>query len=285
MRRNRKDNIRRERIIMLASSAFVLAALTMTGIYMKGENVQSKDDGYTIDFTELENSADNKAREIARNQPIEPVVPEDDLDYVPMEAGSHLVQIPGLTDGEGVVSGEENLLGEAEDAEKVETGEADRDGEEDADDAKNTISGHTEVVKELHFPTDGLVRPIAAEVLMPYSMEASIYFATLDQYKYNSAVMYAAEEGSKVSVCAEAKVVDIYEDAQIGKTVVLDLGDGYLATYGQLKDVAVKKDAYVNPGETIGAVAAPTKYFSVEGCNLYFRVTKNGESVNPESLY
>ena len=40
---------------MLASSAFVLAALTMTGVYMKGQNVESKDDGYTLDFTALEN--------------------------------------------------------------------------------------------------------------------------------------------------------------------------------------------------------------------------------------
>ena len=34
MRRNKKSGIHKERIIMLASSAFVLAALTMTGVYM-----------------------------------------------------------------------------------------------------------------------------------------------------------------------------------------------------------------------------------------------------------
>lgn len=50
---------------MLASSAFVLAALTMTGVYMKGQNVESKDDGYTLDFTALENNADDKMQEIS----------------------------------------------------------------------------------------------------------------------------------------------------------------------------------------------------------------------------
>lgn len=49
---------------MLASSAFVLAALTMTGVYMKGQNVESKDDGYTLDFTALENNADDKSGNI-----------------------------------------------------------------------------------------------------------------------------------------------------------------------------------------------------------------------------
>ena len=65
MRRNKKSGIHKERIIMLASSAFVLAALTMTGVYMKGQNVESKDDGYTLDFTALENNADDKMQEIS----------------------------------------------------------------------------------------------------------------------------------------------------------------------------------------------------------------------------
>ena len=86
---------------MFASSAFVLAALTMTGIYMNSRNEESQDNGYTIDFTELEESADDKYREIAQNtetqQESAPQVLEDDLDYMPMEAGSAQVEIPGLT--------------------------------------------------------------------------------------------------------------------------------------------------------------------------------------------
>ena len=105
MRRNnnRKNNAKRERIIMFASSAFVLAALTMTGIYMKSRNVESQDDGYTIDFTALEDSTDDKYEEIAQNTEVNqenaPDGLEDDLDYTPMEVGSGLIEIPGLTDG------------------------------------------------------------------------------------------------------------------------------------------------------------------------------------------
>ena len=58
----------KERTIMIASSVFVLAALTMTGIYMKSNNTQEQDDGYTIDFTALENNAEDKYEEIARNE-------------------------------------------------------------------------------------------------------------------------------------------------------------------------------------------------------------------------
>lgn len=311
MRRNRKNNIRRERIIMIASSAFVLAALTMTGVYMKEQNAESKNDGYTLDFTALEENVDNKYQEIAQNAGVknekntdvsmggsgsgltdEQANLEDDLDYLPMEAGSHLVEIPGLTDKTSALSGEDVKEGGLKDEEKdEEKNQAKEDGSEDEnEDNKNDDeeagAENVIVTKELHFAeTDKLTRPVSGEILMHYSMDGSIYFATLDQYKYNPAVMFSAAEGSVVTACAEGKVVSVYDDAQIGHAVTLDLGDGYQATYGQLKDIEVKKGSYVNPGETIGSVAAPTKYFSMEGANLYFQLTKDGAAVNPETLF
>ena len=102
---------------MLASSAFVLTALTMTGIYMQNKNKESKDNGYTLDFTALEENAENKYQEIARGNTGDSDISEsaeqllkgdgtgtsvidnteDDLDYMPMEVGSGNVEIPGLT--------------------------------------------------------------------------------------------------------------------------------------------------------------------------------------------
>ncbi len=34
-------------------------------------------------------------------------------------------------------------------------------------------------------------------------------------------------------------------------------------------------------GDVIAEVASPTKYFSVEGTNVYFKLTKDGTPVNP----
>lgn len=299
MRRNRKNSIKKERIIMLASSAFVLAALTMTGIYMKEQNVESKDDGYTLDFTALEESADDKFEEIAKNnqqtdyskeqfihnntnvtQDIQPEVTEDDLDYMPLEVGSGDVEIPGLTSSmetleeADLLEGEEELLAEAETA-------------EEADNVDKEASSQNAVVeKSLSFnESDGLLRPVSGEILMNYSMDASVYFATLAQYKYNPAVIFSAAEGTTANACAAGKVINVYEDAQIGKAVTLDLGNGYQATYGQLKDVNVSVDSYVEEGDLIGAVAAPTKYYTLEGSNLYFQLTKDGTPVNPEGMF
>ena len=144
---------------------------------------------------------------------------------------------------------------------------------------------HT-VEKTLHFAeSDGLQQPVQSDILMHYSMDQSTYFATLDQYKYNPATIFSAEEGEAVTACAQGKVTSIFENEEIGKAVTLDLGDGYEATYGQLAEIAVQEDSYVNPGETIGKVAAPTKYYSAEGSNVYFALTHNGEPVNGETLF
>ena len=48
-----------------------------------------------------------------------------------------------------------------------------------------------------------------------------------------------------------------------------------------LQEVTVEEGDYVETGAVIGHVAEPTKYYSVEGSNVYFKLTKDGEAVNP----
>lgn len=306
MRRNnnRRDNAKKERIVMLASSAFVLAALTMTGIYMKSRSVESEDNGYTIDFTALEESVDDKYQEIAQNTETnlanEPEVLEDDLDYPPVEVGSGLVEIPGLTDnlmeeadlahGEQLLNGTETEVAEKPDVEPMEAPEVipEETPEEIPEAAEHEEATSQDVVVDrvLHFSeANGLLKPVSGDTVIPYSMDRSTYFSTLDHYKYNDAVMIGAEEGSAVIACAEGKVVSIFENEEIGHAITMDLGDGYLITYGQLNGINVTLDSYVNPGDTIASIAAPTKYYSREGSNLYLQLTKDGVPVNPESLF
>lgn len=129
--------------------------------------------------------------------------------------------------------------------------------------------------------TDRLTWPIDGNVLMNYSMDKTVYFATLDQYKYNPALIIQGEVGEEVWSAKEGEVTSIKTDAQTGTTVKVNLGDGYEAVYGQLTNVAVKEGQRVDKGELLGYLAEPTKYYSVEGANLYFELLKNGKSVNP----
>lgn len=123
--------------------------------------------------------------------------------------------------------------------------------------------------------------PVEGSVLMNYSMDQSIYFATLDQYKRNPAMVIAAGAGDAVAAAAAGEIVEIRDDAQTGLTVVMDIGDDYTLTYGQLQNLNFKEGAHLEAGDVIGVVAEPTKYYSLEGTNLYFEMEKDGSPADP----
>jgi murein DD-endopeptidase MepM/ murein hydrolase activator NlpD len=130
---------------------------------------------------------------------------------------------------------------------------------------------------------DHLAWPVVGNVLINYSMDKSVYFPTLKQYKYNPAIIIQAQEGDIISAAASGRVTGIYEDTQLGNVITVDLGSGFEITYGQLKNILVSEGSFISAGDIIAEVAAPTKYFSVEGTNVYFKVTKDGVPVNPLS--
>ena len=123
--------------------------------------------------------------------------------------------------------------------------------------------------------------PIVGDVLINYSMDKTIYFPTLEQYKYNPAIVISATQGENIAAAADGRVTSVGYDPVIGNTVVMDLGNGYELTYGQLTDITLKEGQQVKAGDTIGKVAKPTIFYSVEGSNVYFKMTKDGEPVNP----
>lgn len=138
----------------------------------------------------------------------------------------------------------------------------------------------------LHFtPEEGLTWPLEGNVLLNYSMDSTVYFETLDQYRYNPAMIIGGDVNSKVKLIATGKIKDISENEETGCTVVQDLGDGYEAVYGQLKEVSFEEGDLVEQGQVIGYVSEPTKYYSKEGSNLYFALRKNGEPVDPLEFY
>jgi len=126
-----------------------------------------------------------------------------------------------------------------------------------------------------------LLWPVNGTILLNYSMDKTVYFSTLDQYKYNPAVIISGAEGDQVISATTGIVKSIDVTAETGTTVNIDIGNGYELFYGQLKEVPVKVGDYVEAKTVLGYVSQPTKYYSVEGCNVYFEMRKDGQPVNP----
>ncbi|MCI8773788.1 MAG: M23 family metallopeptidase [Lachnospiraceae bacterium] len=308
MRRNR-TGVRKERIIMLASSALVLTALTVTGVFVRSSHQKSNENN-VLDFSAIENGVEESAENTLTGEDMGTLFTEvgtDDLDYDPFfqEANSANVENErniGKTQDNSDKTEEEPAEKEADEQEGVtETSEKKKEQETKQKDSaeEGMFDESSETIKEMPEDTealattvqpildfgdeDRLVWPIVGDILINYSMDKTIYFPTLQQYKYHPAIVIAATEGETITAAAEGRVTSVSYDRELGNMVVMDLGNGYELTYGQLDNITVSEGSYVTTGDIIGSVASPTKYYSMEGANIYFKLTRNGEPVNPMS--
>lgn len=128
---------------------------------------------------------------------------------------------------------------------------------------------------------DSMAWPVEGEIVLDYSMDATTYYPTLEQYKCNPSILIQSEAGTDVTASYGGMVLDIYEDAELGTVVETSLGNGYEAFYGQMDNVMVSVGDRIEEGQVIGEVAEPTRFYSVEGSHLNFRLTRDGEPVDP----
>lgn len=256
--RNR-HHLKKEKFVMLASSLLVLSALTLTGVYVK-ERTRIQDEN-SAELSRVEEESEENTQEntalVNVGSAVNPNVKEDALEG---DYGSYSSR-----------QQQEKTMETKEEEKKP-------DNESTETDAKETSAK----VPALSFsPQEGLVWPVVGKVLINYSMDKTVYFPTLQQYKYNPALMIEAAEGKTITAAADGRVSRVYHDVQYGNCICVELGDGYELTYGQLGNIELQEGDYMKTGDVIGTVAAPTKYFSKEGANVYFKMTKDGEPCDP----
>jgi len=258
--RNRNHQ-KKEKFIMLASSVLVLSALTLTGVYVK-ERTRIQNEN-SAKLSREEEMTETETEESASPANVAKAVNPRAEDALESDFGNYEARLDEVEEVEDMA-----LTGEDTAMDKTERNEAAK-----AVNSKGVTLSFS--------PQEGLVWPIVGKVLINYSMDKTVYFPTLAQYKYNPAIMIQAAEGENIAAAADGRVSGIYYDAQYGNCVSVDLGSGYELTYGQLGNIELKEGDYMEVGDVIGTVAAPTKYFSVEGTNVYFKLTLNGEPVDP----
>ena len=137
-------------------------------------------------------------------------------------------------------------------------------------------------IGELDFGSDKTLEwPVSGDVILPYSMETTVYYKTLDQYQTNPGMLIAAGSGSTVQNAYLGKVVKVTSDNTYGNMVTLYIGNDYSIVYGQLDTIYVKEGDYVKAGESIGTIGKPTDSFEEEGSHLFFQILKGDTPVDP----
>jgi murein DD-endopeptidase MepM/ murein hydrolase activator NlpD len=127
--------------------------------------------------------------------------------------------------------------------------------------------------------------PVVGEVVMPFSMNSLVYDKTLDQFRTNDSISIAAVAGTQVKAAADGVVVSVTNTREQGNIVVVDNGNGWTTTYGQLQDgVLVKEGDIVRRSQVIGGVGNPSIFSVLLGNHLELRITKDDTAKNPLDL-
>ena len=122
--------------------------------------------------------------------------------------------------------------------------------------------------------------PVDGEVLSGYAMEVLSYNENTRDWRVHNGVDFAAPEGTAVVAAADGQVYTVYEDDQMGMTVVIRHEGGYTTRYSSLEP-SVSAGQAVTMGQTIGAVGTSALMENALGHHVHFSVSQNDESVDP----
>lgn len=282
VKRKRKSTFMGGRAVTVAFSLCLLAVVAMIGMYTVGKSDQKQKELKQ----QVADAEQKQAEELAKRQEEIKVQEEKEEEEQKQEVSSATAKRQKETEDTNETADRSVTYGaelesdfqseQAEIAENLVIDEMEEASGADVMVEEPTLSFSPEM--------DKLLWPVAGNVILDYSMNKSVYFSTLDQYKYNPAVIIQGSPDASVMCAAQGKVTKIETLEETGTTVTMDIGDGYELIYGQLKELTVKEGDYLKAGETLGYISDPTKYFAKEGCNLYFEVRKDGESVDPMTL-
>lgn len=286
-RNNKRPALQKEKISIIAASVFVLSALTLAGVYMSAQGDKKKEEN-RIDFAKLEqenNTAEEGGTGLA------------DTRFVSGKAQAEMDTKKQAQIDKRFVESDMYDLSDNKDMDvdpaftEANSGQVEntrQDGAKAGTDKAAVFMEGQEPEQELVADTplffseeDSLALPVIGDVILDYSMDKAVYHATMQQYHYNPALVVAASEGQTITAAADGIVSDVYYDSQTGNTIRFDLGNGYMLTYGQLDDISLKAGDRVAAGDVVGKVAKPTIYYTEEGTNVYYKLTKDGVPIDP----
>ena len=160
----------------------------------------------------------------------------------------------------------------------------DEEDDEETQSEKEIEDSDTSKEEEEKYSYDGkndLTWPLIGNIILPYSMDTTVYYTTLDQYACNDGILIGAKVGDEVVAAVDGRVVNVFDSDRYGQTITVLIGDYYEVSYSQVENVKYDIGDEVREGDVLATVAEPTRAFSLEGPHLFFKMTYKGEPVNP----
>ena len=90
---------------------------------------------------------------------------------------------------------------------------------------------------------------------------------------------FSSQPGNPVFATGSGTVVAAGKMEELGNTVTIDHGNGYITTYSHLMNIKTRKGSPVHKGDIIGSVGSTG---TTNGPHLHYTITKDGVPQDPE---
>ncbi len=145
-----------------------------------------------------------------------------------------------------------------------------------------------EVSEPIEVPVANLkpsyVTAVSGKVLNPFTGDEMVKSKTFGDWRTHAGIDIAAKQGSEVHAISDGTVKDVYEDALMGHTVVIEHKE-VTSTYSNLaSEITVKKGDKITVGTVIGEVGNSAAAECMEDEHLHLEVMRDGVQIDPMSL-
>ena len=124
--------------------------------------------------------------------------------------------------------------------------------------------------------------PVAGQTVAEFAADCLGYNETTRDWRTHAGLDIAAEEGAQVCAAAAGTVYSVYDDEELGMTVVITHDGGYTTQYASLAaEVSVIPGDAVALGQPIGTVGTTALLESALEPHVHFSVTCNGDPMDP----
>ncbi|MBO5453375.1 MAG: M23 family metallopeptidase [Clostridia bacterium] len=125
--------------------------------------------------------------------------------------------------------------------------------------------------------------PLEGEITEKFSGDVPVFSKTLGDWRVHNGIDIKSELLDRVYASEKGIVEKVYEDNLMGKTIIIDHGNGYKTVYSNLSSTEmVDNGEEVEKGRIISGVGDTALAEASVEPHIHFQVIKDGISVNPE---
>lgn len=143
--------------------------------------------------------------------------------------------------------------------------------------------------RETAIPTEApfrFVQPVAGFLDRDFSMDEPQHFPNAHYWRLHPGIDLQAAYGTPVTCCADGRVLNVWNDNELGLCIRLQHARGYETLYAGLSDASyVQPGDPVTQGQTLGHVGNGVLAESDAQPHLHFEVWKGSTAVDPVDLF